>query len=226
MIPMEGASVVDTRQDASPDANQETGGGQRSPLAGVFPAGDGAAQRGGADVSVEALPAAGQVAVRGKPGDTAFLTAASSVLGADLPLVAGGVAAGGNHTVIWLGPDHWLVVCEAGGGPALTGRLEAAFEGLFAAAVDVSGARTGLRVSGPAAADLLATGCRLDLDPAVFGPGQSMQTPLGNVTAIIHCVALEPPAYEIYVPRSTAVSFWCWLEHAGWEFGLQSVTAG
>ena len=159
------------------------------------------------------------------------LAAVRAETGLDLPLAVGGVAEAESYRALWLGPDHWLLVCGDGEGPALTGRLQAAFEGLFAAAVDVSGARSRLRISGEAAADLLATGCRLDLDPAVFGPGQCLQTPLGNVTAIIHCVDTgEPgqphPAYDVYVPRSTAMSFWKWLEHAGREFGLRSVAAG
>ncbi len=208
------------------DAIDEMNARPRSLFAELFLASHTSAPDDVAAVTVRSLPFVGYVAVRGKPDDTAFLCATDSILGLNLPLEAGNVAETQGYGALWLGPDHWLVVCDKGQGPALTERLQKAYQGLFAAAVDVSGARARLRVTGPAAADLLATGCRLDLDPAMFGPGQCLQTPLGNVTAIIHCVDLEPPAYDVYVPRSTAMSFWKWLEHAGREFGLRSVAAG
>ena len=207
------------------DSIDETNPRPRSPFAELFLAAQTAAPDDTAEVSLRSLPFAGYVAVRGKPGDAAFLAAAKGVLGLDLPLAAGGVAEGDSHRALWLGPDHWLAVCNEGEGLALAERLQRAFEGLFAAALDVSGARARLRISGAAAADLLATGCRLDLDPAVFAPGRCVQTPLGNVTAIIHCVETEPPTYDVYVARSMAMSFWRWLEHAGREFGLRSATA-
>lgn len=202
------------------NTTKEVAGGPQSPFDAMFST-MAAAPCEGADVAVQALPPAGNVAVRGKPGDAAFLSKVEAVTGLTLPLTGGAVAEAEGCHAIWLGPDHWLIVCGEGEGPALTEKLQAAFEGLFAAAVDVSGARARLRITGPAAADLLATGCRLDLDPTVFGEGQSVQTPLGNVTAIIHRVAADAPSYDLYVPRSTAVSFWRWLEHAGREFGLR-----
>ena len=213
---MEDASVVDSIDEMNPRP--------RSPFAELFLASHTTAPDDSAAVSVRSLPFVGYVAVRGKPDDEAFLASVRRTTGLDLPIAVGGVVETEAIRVLWLGPDHWLFVCNEGEAPALVDRLQAGFGALFAAAVDVSGARARLRISGPSAADLLATGCRLDLDPAVFGAGQCVQTPLGNVTAIIHCVDLEPPAYDLYVPRSTAMSFWHWLEHAGREFGLRSVT--
>lgn len=208
------------------DGIDETNPRPRSPFAELFLAAQTAAPDDAAPVSVRSLPFAGGVAVRGKPDDEAFLAAVRRATGLDLPLAAGGVAEVEGYRALWLGPDHWLVACGDGEGALLAERLQAGFGALFAAAIDVSGARARLRLSGPAAADLLATGCRLDLDPAAFGPGRCVQTPLGNVTAIIHCVEMEPPTYDVYVARSMAMSFWRWLEHAGREFGLRSVTAG
>ncbi len=197
----------------------------RSPVAGVFPAAQTAAPDDTAAVIVRSLPFVGYVAIRGKVHNRGFLDAVRDVMALDLPQAAGGIAETETYRVLWLGPDHWLVVCGDGEGPDLAERLQPAFAGLFAAAIDASGARARLRLSGPAAADLLSTGCRLDLDPAVFAPGQCLQTPLGNVTAIIHCVEGQPPTYDLYVPRSTAISFCRWLEHAGREFGLKGVQA-
>ncbi len=195
----------------------------RTPLAELFLAAHTTAPDSVARVVVRSLPFAGYVAIRGKPDDRSFLSVVHGILGLELPLAAGDVAEGENYRALWLGPDHWMIVCAEGEGPALTEKLCLAFTDVFAAAIDVSGARMRLRITGEAAADLLATGCRLDLDPAVFGAGQCRQTPLGNVTAVIHHAEAEPPTYDLYVPRSTGMSFWRWLEHAGREFGLRSV---
>lgn len=195
----------------------------RSPLAELVLAAQTSAPDDGARVTVRSLPFAGYVAIRGKPDDERFLSTVRALLEFDLPGY-GEVVENEEYRAFWLAPDHWLVVCGEGEGPALTERLQQAFDGVFAAAIDVSGARSRLRLSGDAAADLLTTGCKLDLDPQVFLPGQCLQAPLGNVTAVMHCVENTPPTYDLYVARSQAMSFWKWLEHAGAEFGMKSVT--
>jgi sarcosine oxidase, subunit gamma len=196
----------------------------RSPLAELFLAAQSAPPDDSAQVYVHSVPFVGQVSVRGKPGDAAFLGAVRSVTGLDLPLAAGAVVETLAFRAIWLGPDHWLMVTAERNGPALAEKLATAIAGLFAAAVDVSGARMRLRLSGAAALHVLASGCRLDLGPDVFGAGRAVQTPVGNVTAIVHCQAVDPLGeglcYDLYIPRSQALSFWRWLEHAGRPYRL------
>ncbi len=196
----------------------------RSPLADLFLAAQSAPPDDAAQVFVQSVPFVGQVAVRGRPDDPDFLNAVRRVAGIDLPLAAGVVAEAEACRAIWLGPDHWMMVTVEGHGPVLAADLREAFAGLFAAAIDVSGARMRSRLIGPAAADVLASGCRMDVTPANFGAGHAIQSPLGNVTAIIHCLSLEPPgdglAYDLYIPRSQVLSFWRWLEHAGRPYRL------
>jgi sarcosine oxidase subunit gamma len=196
----------------------------RSPLADLFLAAQSAPPDDAAQVFVQSVPFVGQVAVRGKADDAAFLNAVRSVTGLNLPLTVGEVTEAEGCRAIWLGPDHWLLVTAEGHGPVLAADLKAAFSGIFAAAIDVSGARMRLRLIGPAAVDVLASGCRLDLTSAQFGAGHAVQAPLGNVTAIIHCVPLESAVeglgYDLYIPRSQVLSFWRWLEHAGRPYRL------
>jgi sarcosine oxidase subunit gamma len=195
----------------------------RSPLAELALAAQTTAPDDTARVSVRSLAFAGYVSVRGKPDDAGFLSTVRAMLELDLPLSVGETVETELYRVFWLGPDHWLVVCNDGEAPGLTDRLQSAFAGVFAAAIDVSGARSRLRLTGKAAADLLATGCKLDVGPTALGLGRCVQAPLGNATAIMHCVSLEPLTYDIYVARSQALSFWKWLEHAGVEFGMKTV---
>lgn len=196
----------------------------RSPLAELFLSAQSAPPDDAAQAFVQSVPFVGQVAVRGKADDRQFLAAVRATAGLDLPLAAGPVAEAEQGRAVWLGPDHWLLITMEGEGPALAERLQQAFVGLFATAIDVSGARMRLRLIGPAAPDVLASGCRLDLSPTVFGAGHAVQTQVGNVTAIVHCLTLEPAGgglgYDLYIPRSQTLSFWRWLEHAGRPFGL------
>ncbi|MGR6922699.1 2Fe-2S iron-sulfur cluster-binding protein [[Actinomadura] parvosata] len=82
-----------------------------------------------------------------------------------------------------LGPDWWLVSGDIEARPGW---------------VDVSGQRTVLELSGPAAEDVLITGCPLDLHPDVF-PGHA-QTLLGKTGVILERRA--PGAYRVYVRSS------------------------
>ncbi|MFI6926807.1 2Fe-2S iron-sulfur cluster-binding protein [Nonomuraea spiralis] len=86
-----------------------------------------------------------------------------------------------------LGPSWWLVAGEAAPGPDW---------------VDVSGQRTILELSGPAALDVLITGCPVDLHPGVF-PGHT-QTLLGKTSVILERRA--PDVYRIHV-RSSFTSY-------------------
>ncbi|TDD03590.1 FAD-dependent oxidoreductase [Nonomuraea deserti] len=91
-----------------------------------------------------------------------------------------------------LGPDWWLVTGDVPPRPGW---------------VDVSGQRTVLELAGPAAHDVLITGCPIDLDPSVF-PGHA-QTLLAKTSVILERVS--PETYRIYVRSSFARYLAEWL---------------
>ncbi|MET8865364.1 2Fe-2S iron-sulfur cluster-binding protein [Nonomuraea sp. NPDC004580] len=95
-------------------------------------------------------------------------------------------------TGLRLGPSWWLVAGDATPGPAW---------------VDVSGQRTVLELAGPAADDVLITGCPIDLHPSAF-PGHA-QTLLGKAPVILERRA--PDRYRIYVRSSFARYLAKWL---------------
>jgi sarcosine oxidase subunit gamma len=155
--------------------------------------------------------------LRGDPGDPRFLDAVHRVLGLALPLVPGTSVMAERTGTLWLGPDEWLVVSGDETPEALTGRLRAALEGLPAAVTDVSDARVVLRVSGPAARDLLAKGCSLDLHGRAFGPGACAQTLLARVPVLLHRPG-PGDDLDVHVPRSFAEHLRAWLADASLEF--------
>jgi sarcosine oxidase subunit gamma len=102
-------------------------------------------------------------------------------------------------TVLWLGPDEWLVL----------GGTEADFPDA-AAAVDVSANRVAFDLTGEHAADVLARGCSLDLDG--FGPGRCAQTLLARAQVILY--RPDPRTWRILVRPSFAGYLRAWLEDA------------
>jgi sarcosine oxidase subunit gamma len=155
--------------------------------------------------------------LRGDPRDARFLDAAARTLGLALPLVPSTSAGTGRVGALWLGPDEWLVIAEDEAPEALTSRLCSALGGLHAAVTDVSDARVVFRVSGPAARDLLAKGCSLDLHDRVFGPGACAQTLLARIPVLLHRTG-PGDDLDVYVPRSFAEHLRGWLADASLEF--------
>jgi sarcosine oxidase subunit gamma len=115
--------------------------------------------------------------------------------------------------VLWLGPDEWLV---AGGSADLPERLRAALAGVHAAVVELSASRAVFELTGPAARDVLAKGCALDVHPRAFGPGQCAQTGLARAAVILEQVDAAP-TFRIFVRRSFARYLATWLADAAAE---------
>jgi sarcosine oxidase subunit gamma len=137
-------------------------------------------------------------------------------LGAPLPRQCGETTASGSHTVVWLGPDEWLVWSRAEGA-AVTAGLREALGTDPGSVVDVSANRTTLELSGPAARQVLEKGCPLDLHPRVFGPGRAVSTTVGPVAALLWQVDAAP-AYRL-LPRSSFAGYMArWLIDAMSEY--------
>lgn len=137
------------------------------------------------------------------------------VLGTALPRSVGEVTSNGPHSVLWLGPDEWLVVSEEPAAllvPALLGSVE----GAHAAVVDVSANRTVIELRGAAARSVLEKGCPLDLHPRAFGPGRAVATTLARVPLLLWQVG--PDTYRL-LPRSSFAAYVArWLLDASLEF--------
>ena len=163
-----------------------------------------------------------QIALRGNPGNAAFMAAVRTGLGLDLPVAAEGVAEAGSVRALWLGPDEWLLVAPDGSAAALMETLAKALDGVHAQAVDVSANRTVIALEGPRAAELLAKGLTLDLHPRAFGPGRVTQTILARAAVILEQTG-EAPAYRLYVRNSFATYLATWLLDAASEYRLPAL---
>lgn len=145
-------------------------------------------------------------------------TAAAALLGVGLPTAPSSYAESVDTTVIWLGPDEWLVISAALAGRELESRLREAVAPHGGAAVDVSGQRTTLRLRGSHCRDVLAKGCALDLHPGVFAGGSAAQTILGRTGIILLAVDGSGADYRILVRSSFARYLADWLLDAAEEY--------
>jgi sarcosine oxidase subunit gamma len=144
--------------------------------------------------------------------------AAAELLGVELPAAASTYVKNADTTVIWLGPDEWLVTGTALAGPELEARLREAVAPHGGAAVDVSGQRTTLRLRGAHSRDVLAKGSALDLHPRAFGEGTAAQTMLGQAGVILLAVNATGGDYRILVRSSFARYLADWLLDAAGEY--------
>ena len=145
--------------------------------------------------------------------------AAGTVLRIDaLPGIPSTIVTGDDTTVIWFGPDEWLVMSSDRAPETLESQLRDAVTAHGGAAVDVSAQRTTLRLRGNHARDVLAKGCSLDLHPSVFEPGAAAQTMLGQAAVVLIPLSDNGTDFRILVRSSFARHVAEWLIDAAEEF--------
>jgi sarcosine oxidase, subunit gamma len=108
-----------------------------------------------------------------------------------------------DRRVLWLGPDEWLVVGEAGTEDSIDRELEAAMTDHHHSVVDVSANRIVFDLSD--GLELLSSGCGLDLDPVLWRPGMCAQTLFGHAQVILH--QLDERSTRVFVRPSFADYF-------------------
>ena len=176
----------------------------------------------GAKAILAHRPHQAMISLRGS-GD-AFGAAVEAALGCAIPPARRATQAG-DWACAWLGPDEWLAIGPDGAQGAMVARLRAALEGFHAAVVDVSDNYTTIVVSGPAARDMIAGACPIDLHPRAFAPGQVVQSYFATVDVILRQVPsddpVEDPAFHLTLRRSFADHVWRWLVDAAKPVGLR-----
>ena len=160
-----------------------------------------------------------QLVFRGDASDREFSFAVAETLGLDLPITPKTAHRRRGRTLLWLGPDEWLVIVAAENDGKLSAGLAATLADVHHAVVDVSHSRAVIGLRGPNARDVLMKGTNIDLHPRAFGPDNCIQAHLGRCYMLLHQLD-DGPSYDIYVHRSFAVYAWNWLSDAAREYGL------
>lgn len=155
---------------------------------------------------VSVLPPAERVSLR---APEASVNSLSRALGLTLPQAPKASAAKGGRTALWLGPDEWLVVDEAGGDPlADCGKAKA-----LHSAVGISHRNVAISVSGAAAEAVVNAGCPQDLSVAAFPVGACSRTVLGKAEIVLYRTAEDAFRVE------------CWRSFSDYVFTLLSEAA-
>jgi sarcosine oxidase, subunit gamma len=145
---------------------------------------------GASGVSIGVMAPAERIALRAPAESVAEL---SKALGVELPRMpktaalskGGGIfgarAKAGARAALWLGPDEWLIIDEAGRDPLADCQPVRALH----SAVGISHRNVGISVTGPAAAATINSGCPQDLSLAAFPVGACSRTVLGKAEIVL-----------------------------------------
>ena len=137
----------------------------------------------------------------------------------EAPGPVGAAVEHGPVRMITLAPGRTLLVSQDDN---LASVLNAALPPDEAAVTDLSHARTMLRLSGEAAADILGKGLAIDLHASVFPAGRAAHSVVHHMDVLV--IAREEEVFDLVVFRSFGRSLAEWLLDAGLEFdiGFQS----
>ena len=157
-------------------------------------------------VKLAILPPAERISLRAPEASVAAL---SKALGVTVPQKPKTSATKAGRTVLWLGPDEWLVIDEAGKDPL----ADCAKVSALHSAVGISHRNIAISVTGPAAATTVNAGCPQDLSLEAFPVGACSRTILGKV--------------EIVLLRTAADAFRveCWRSFSDYVFTFLSEAA-
>lgn len=169
------------------------------------------------DLSIVEHAFLGHVNIRGSLDNENFTQTTEKVLGAPLPVEANTFVEVGDYTILWLGPNEWLVVTTSDRALGLIDELEASLGDTFSAVNDVSGGNTVLEISGDKAQAVLLKGCPLDLHQSVFSTGQCAQTVIAKTGMTLWQVD-DAPIYKLIVRRSFSDYLGLWLIDAAGEY--------
>lgn len=168
-------------------------------------------------LSIKEHPFLGYVNLRGASDNIKFMRAVKKVLSVDLPQHANTFVEHGDQTILWLGPNEWLILMPKTSLANVITQLEVSLADIFSAVNDVSGGSTILEVAGKKAQALLLKGCPLDLHHSVFSTGQCAQTVIAK-TAMTLWQADDAPIYKLIVRRSFSDYLGLWLLNAAKEY--------
>ncbi|MEI9415388.1 sarcosine oxidase subunit gamma [Mesorhizobium sp. Cs1321R2N1] len=144
-------------------------------------------------VKLEVLPPALRISLRAPEATVAAL---SKALGVILPKQPKTSASKSGRTALWLGPDEWLVIDDAGKDPL----ADCAKVSTLHSSVGISHRNIAISVTGPAAEAAINSGCPQDLSLEAFPVGAASRTILGKAEIVLLRTAHE--AFRVECWRS------------------------
>ncbi|PCJ83092.1 MAG: hypothetical protein COA52_19365 [Hyphomicrobiales bacterium] len=126
-------------------------------------------------------------------------------------------------SILWLGPDEWMIVCAPDGEQTIIAGLEKALNGKHFQISDVSDYYTCIDISGENSREIMMNLSTLDLHPSVFKRGDIKGSVFGHANAWLWHLSTNPgqsEAFRLIIRASMADYMWCLLAKSGKCFGL------
>lgn len=119
---------------------------------------------------------------------------------------------------VWLAPGEWLVAAET---ESFRSRLAPMCEDALFHVANVGDGHVEFLIEGPDAADLLATGCSIDLHPRAFPAGSVSRTLVAGTTVLV--IAVEGGAFRLFCDVSHQAYLTAWLDDAALGFAWSPI---
>ena len=146
-------------------------------------------------------------------------TQVKSVIGCAFPTATNRFSSAGERHVVWLGPDEFLIICEADKDAELASTLESTLNTQHCAVTNITDALAAFHLKGAAVRQVLAKGCAIDLHPGSFASGDAAQTLL--LHAAVTMLALSDNELIVICRTSFAPYMHDWLLDAALEYGVK-----
>ena len=139
----------------------------------------------------------------------AVVTALSDITDLPVTTAPGGSVYDSELCVMAVAPGRFLLQCAAGQRGACLSALQASITDDLGAVTDLSDARSCFRLSGEAAALVLAKGMPLDLHASSFPVGKVVQSAIHEIAVVVR--RARHNEFDIYGYRSFAQDLLHWL---------------
>jgi sarcosine oxidase, subunit gamma len=167
-------------------------------------------------------PFLGKLILRADP--TLVMDLVHSVIGLKLPLDALTSATAGDTSILWLGPDEWMIVTSPDGAERHSTAARTALAQVHHQLVDVGDYYTIIEISGPRSREALMKLTTLDLHPRAFKAGMVAGSMFAHAHAWVWQSADDAaeggPVFRLLIRWSMADYLWCVVAEAGREWGM------
>lgn len=148
-------------------------------------------------------------------------------VGISLPTQALTSGTAGDVSLLWLGPDEWLLVTPDEAADGIAAEVQRALAGVHHQFTAVSDYYTTIEIAGPRGREALMKLTTLDLHPKAFPPGMvagSMFAKAHGILWLVEAGADGDGLFRLFVRWSMADYLWCTLADAGREWGIPPQT--
>lgn len=145
--------------------------------------------------------------------------------GATLPTLpcTSDISGTGAVSVLWLGPDEWMIVCEAGAEQKLQRELDAQLSGQHSQLSNVTDYYACIDITGHQTREILMNLTTLDMHKRSFSAGYVKGSIFGHANAFVWQLHTDTGAAETFrliVRSSMADYLWCLISRSARLFGV------